>query len=191
MHRSKLYDKDRFEVCNHRYSALCDGSHGAAVLNNCKYGISMNGNALELTLLRAAASPQMRADNGLHSFTYAFTAWEGNFAGCDVVRQGYELNVNPTITSGAGKRFSALAVDKENVILETMKPAEDGSGDIILRLYESKKAAVEAEVCLQFGADKVFLCDMLENVMEEAAVADGKIILPFRAFEIKTLRIRR
>ena len=30
-HRSKAYDKDRFEVCNHRYSALCDGSHGAAV----------------------------------------------------------------------------------------------------------------------------------------------------------------
>lgn len=46
-------------------------------------------------------------------------------------------------------------------------------------------------MCLQFGAGKVFLCDMLENVMEEAAVADEKIKLPFRAFEIKTLRIRR
>ncbi|MGX8706780.1 MAG: alpha-mannosidase, partial [bacterium] len=54
-HRSRLYDSDRFEVCNQRYSALCDLSHGAAVLNDCKYGISMNGNALQLTLLRAAA----------------------------------------------------------------------------------------------------------------------------------------
>lgn len=52
-HRSKLYDKDRFEVCNHRYSAFCDGSHGAAVLNDCKYGISMNGNALEFRLKTA------------------------------------------------------------------------------------------------------------------------------------------
>ena len=56
-HRSRAYDKDRFEVCNHRYSALADGAHGAAVLNDCKYGISMNGNALELTLLRAGTCP--------------------------------------------------------------------------------------------------------------------------------------
>lgn len=190
-HRSKLYDKDRFEVCNHRYSALCDGSHGAAVLNDCKYGISMNGNALELTLLRASATPEMRADNEIHTFTYAFTAWEGSFADCDVVRQGYELNVKPPVTTGSRKRFSAVEIAKENVILDTMKPAEDGSGDIILRLYESKKAAVETKVCLQFGADRAYLCDMLENVIEELSVTDGAVILQFRAFEIKTIRVKR
>ena len=190
-HRSRLYDKDRFEVCNHRYSALCDGSHGAAVLNDCKYGISMNGNALELTLLRAAACPEMRADNGQHSFTYAFTAWEGPFVDSDVVRQGYELNVKPVVSKGAVDRFSAVTVDKANVILDTMKPAEDGSGDIVLRLYEAKKAAAKAEVSLQFGAAKAYLCDMLENVIEEVPVTDGKIVLPFRAFEIKTVRVKR
>ena len=190
-HRSRLYDKDRFEVCNHRYSALCDGSHGAAVLNDCKYGISMNGNALELTLLRAAACPEMRADNGQHSFTYAFTAWEGTLADSDVVRQGYELNVKPVVSKGAVDRFSAVTVDKANVILDTMKPAEDGSGDIVLRLYEAKKAATKAEVSLQFGAAKAYLCDMLENIIEEVPVTDGKIVLPFRAFEIKTVRVKR
>ncbi len=190
-HRSRLYDKDRFEVCNHRYSALCDGSHGAAVLNDCKYGISMNGNALELTLLRAAACPEMRADNGQHSFTYAFTAWEGPLVDSDVVRQGYELNVKPVVSKGAVDRFSAVTVDKANVILDTMKPAEDGSGDIVLRLYEAKKAAAKAEVSLQFGAAKAYLCDMLENVIEEVPVTDGKIVLPFRAFEIKTVRVKR
>ena len=151
----------------------------------------MNGNALELTLLRAAACPEMRADNGQHSFTYAFTAWEGTFADSDVVRQGYELNVKPVVSAGAVKSFSAVAVDKANVILDTMKPAEDGSGDIVLRLYESKKAATKAEVSLNFGAGKAYLCDMLENVTEEVAVNDGKIVLPFRAFEIKTIRIKK
>ena len=94
-HRSRPYDKERFEVCNHRYSAFCDGNSGAAVLNNCKYGISMNENSLELTLLRASAAPEMRADNKEHHFTYAFTAWEGSFMDSDVVRQGYEVNVKP------------------------------------------------------------------------------------------------
>ena len=192
-HRSRAYDKDRFEVCNHRYSALADGAHGAAVLNDCKYGISMNGNALELTLLRAGTCPEMCADNRVHHFTYAFTAWEGSFAESDVVRQGYELNVKPVVAGGAVPTFSALTIDKENVILDTMKPAEDGSGDIILRLYESKKAAVLATVTLSdlLQGEKVYLCDMLENCKEEILVENGEIPLNFRAFEIKTVRIKK
>jgi len=191
-HRSRQYEKDRFEVCNHRYSALCDGSHGAAVLNDCKYGISMNGNALELTLLRASASPEMRADNRVHHFTYAFTAWEGAFVDSDVVRQGYELNVKPQVVAGSRKDkklVSALSVENNNIILESMKPAEDGSSDVILRLYESKKAAAATRIHVGFGS-RAYLCDMLENVTEEIPFTDGCIELDFRAFEIKTVRIR-
>lgn len=188
-HRSRLYDKDRFEVCNHRYSALCDGSHGAAVLNDCKYGISMNENALELTLLRAAACPEMRADNREHTFTYAFTAWEGSFADSDVTKQGYELNVKPQLTRGAVDAFSAVKVEKANIILDTLKPAEDGSGDVILRFYESKKAATETEITVNIGAKEAYLCDMLENVQKELPVENGRFRLSFGAFEIKTVRL--
>ena len=102
----------------------------------------MNENSLELTLLRASAAPEMRADNKVHHFTYAFTAWEGSFMDSDVVRQGYELNVKPYLASGSGQDFSMLSIDQANIILDTMKPAEDGSGDIILRLYESKKMCI-------------------------------------------------
>ena len=188
-HRSRPYDKDRFEVCNHRYSALCDSAHGAAVLNDCKYGISMNGNSLELTLLRAAAGPEMRADNGRHHFTYAFTAWEGTFAGCDVVRQGYEVNVAPLTVCGGGRDFSLLSVEQDDIFADTLKPAEDGSGNWILRLYEAKKAA--RRTCVQLARKDVraFACDMLENTLQEIPVEDGKIMLDFRAFEVKTVRL--
>ena len=206
-HRSRPYDQERFEVCNHRYSAFCDGNSGAAMLNNCKYGISMNGNSLELTLLRASASPEMRADNKVHHFTYAFTAWEGSFMDSDVVRQGYELNVKPYVAAGSGQDFSLLSIDRGNIILDIMKPAEDGSGDLILRLYESKKAAVTARIqfspellgagsALNGGEDcapdcHVYACDMLENVTEELPVTDGALALSFHPFEIKTIRISR
>lgn len=188
--RSRDYDKDRFEVCNHRYSALCDYAHGAAVLNENKYGISMNENALELTLLRAASAPEMRADNREHHFTYAFTAWEGSFADCDVVRQGYELNVKPLVLSGVTDAFSAFNVEKDNIILESVKSAEDGSGDLILRLYESKKAAVTSKVNCSLGMEEAYLCDMLENVQEAVEVNGDSAELTFGAFEIKTLRVK-
>ncbi|WP_044913315.1 alpha-mannosidase [Butyrivibrio sp. WCE2006] len=187
-HRSRAYEKDRFEVCNHRYSALEDGGRGAAVLNDSKYGISMNGSSLELTLLRAAASPEMRADNGHHHFTYAFTAWEGTFADSDVIREGYELNVSPLITAGHAERFSMAQVDKKNIFIDTVKPAEDGSGDLILRLYEAAGAATKAKVTTDFrGA--AYNCNMLEEDKKEISFDEGILELEFRGFEVKTIRI--
>ena len=186
-HRSRLYDSDRFEVCNQRYSALCDESHGAAVLNDCKYGISMNGNALQLTLLRAAASPEMRADNGEHTFTYAFTAWEGSLMDSPAVREASDLNVPLQVAPGHCPGFSAFRVDAENVFIDTVKPAEDGSGDIILRLYEAKRADTACHVALNLPAASVCLCDLLENAGE--SLDPRHIALRFHPFEVKTLRI--
>ena len=113
-----------------------------------------------LFCLLYTSSPEMRADNKIHRFTYGFTAWEGSFTDSDVVRQGYELNVKPLITAGSTKTFRAVQVEKENVILDTLKPAEDGSGDLILRLYESKKASVRTRVECGFGSFRAYLCDI-------------------------------
>ena len=68
--------------------------------------------------------------------------------------------------------------------------AEDGSGDIIIRLYESKKAAVSTKLHVAF-ADKfeAYACDMIENIKNPLNVQDGTVDLTFRAFEIKTVRI--
>ena len=86
-----------------------------------------------------------------------------------------------------------LSIDQANIILDTMKPAEDGSGDIILRLYESKKAATSASVQLSrellTAGSSVYACDMLENVTEELSVLDGALALSFHPFEIRTIRI--
>ena len=190
-HRSRLYDSDRFEVCNQRYSALCDENHGTAVLNDCKYGISMNGNSLQLTLLRAGASPEMRADNGLHRFTYAFTAWEGSFMDSPVVREAYDLNVPMTVTHGVCESFSAFNVEAPNVFIDTVKPAEDGSGDIILRLYEAKRADTRTRLRLSIPFKSICICDMLENPEEALSDVDGAVTLDFHTFEVKTLRVTR
>ena len=188
-HRSRLYDKDRFEVCNQRYSALCDQSHGAAVLNDCKYGVSMNGNALQLSLLRAAASPEMRADNGLHAFTYAFTGWNGSFLESPVVNQAYDLNVPLQTIEGGCVPFSAFGVDAPNVFIDTVKPAEDGSGDMILRLYEAKRGDTACNLSVNIPVQAAYLCDMLENRLEALTVNGGSAALHFHPFEVKTIRL--
>lgn len=192
-HRSRQYDKDRFEVCNHRYSAMADGSHGAAVLNDCKYGMSANGNEIQLTLLTASASPEMRADNRMHHFTYAFYAFEGPFSESDVVREGLDLNVPVLTEKGTVDTFSAFRVSGSSVVIDTVKPAEDGSKDLVLRLYDSKKCAGDYDLTVNMPAKSASLCNMLEEKLEDLPMTDTsegkKIPLTFRDFEIKTIRL--
>ena len=147
---------------------------------------------MELTLLRSGACPDLRTDNRVHNFTYAFTAWEGDFASSDVVKQAYEVNIKPAVVQGGALDASYLQIDNDNIIIDTVKMAEDGSGDIIVRLYESKKAAVTTKLHAAFTEGfKAYYCDMLENVQEELAVEAGAVELTFRAFEIKTIRLSK
>ncbi len=190
-HRSRLYDKDRFEVCNHRYTALCEAGRGAAVLNDCKYGVSVNGSAIELTLLRAPAAPEMRADNGEHTFTYAFEAWQGSPLDGDFVRQGYELNVPVALRPGSAPAFSAFGIDNPNVVLETVKLADDQSGDLILRLYESKQTAARADVTVRLPVRSAALCDMQENTLSPLPIENGRVALRFTPFQVLTVRLSR
>ena len=190
-HRSRPYDADRYEVCNHHYTALCDENRGAAVLNESKYGVSMLGDAINLTLLRAATSPDLHADQGEHHFTYSYYVWDGPFMHSDVVRQGYELNVPVTEAEGHADTVSLLQIDAPNVIIDAVKAAEDGSGDVIIRMYECKHAATDAVLTLNIPAAKVCLCDLLENEDEQLPVEDGKVKLTLRGFEVKTLRVKR
>ena len=190
-HRSRQYDQDRYEVCNQRYSALADESHGFAVLNDCKYGISMLDNELQLTLLRAPASPEMRADNGKHTFTYSLLAWDGGFLQSPVVDEAYDLNVPPVAAAGACESFSAFSVSIPNVYIDTVKPADDGSGDLILRLYEAKNADTFCRLFLHLPCGKAWEADLLENKKKELPIRDGAADLHFHNFEVRTIRLAR
>ena len=193
-HRSRQYDYDRFEVCNHRYTALVESGRGFAVINDCKYGVSQLGGSINLTLLRAPTGPDPECDLGRQTFCYGFVAYEGSFAGGDVIRAACDLNSPVEVYDGSFGDGSLIALDVKNVLIESLKPAEDGSDDYIIRLYEAAGSGVNALLSLGIPCKKAYVCNMLEEVICEAeAVTDGDgitdIPLGFSAFEIKTLRI--
>ena len=190
-HRSRSFDADRFEVANHRWTALVEARRGAAVLNDCKYGVNVLGACINLTLLRAPMGPDDLADRGRQEFTYAFYVWsEGSLADSGVVREGYELNIPPTVADGVAGSRSMFAVDADNVIIDTVKPAEDGSGDVIVRLYESMRTATTCELSTTLPVAGAVETDMLENCRTPLGQADGKIALDLRPFEVKTVRLK-
>jgi alpha-mannosidase len=188
-HRSRPFDADRFEVCNHKWSALVEENHGVAILNDCKYGISVLDNDMKLTLLKSALAPDPTADKGMHNFTYSLYYWMGSFMDCRVVQEAYELNIPVLIRDGIAGNGSIFQIDAPNIIIETVKPAEDTSRDIIIRLYESKRALTNCELTTSLPVIRVTQTDMLERIQNELIINKGKISLEFRPFEIKTLRL--
>ncbi|SFQ38196.1 alpha-mannosidase [Caldicoprobacter faecalis] len=190
-HKSRPFDADRFEVCNHKWTALMEENRGFAVLNDCKYGVNTLGNSINLTLLRAPLAPDMNADKGIQHFTYSFYAWNGSFAKSDVIREAYDLNCPVMVVNGAAEKSASLfSLDAANIILETVKVPEDGSNDIILRLYESKRTATRCTLSVAFPIAGAEQTDMLENTEKELVVRDNNIELDFRPFEIKTVRLK-
>jgi alpha-mannosidase len=188
-HKSRPFDADRFEVCNQKWTALAEEGRGVAILNDCKYGVNVDRNSINLTLLRAPLAPDMHADKGRQEFTYALYAWNGSLAGSNVVREAYELNCPALVVPGGGGDRSLFAVGAPNVVMEAVKPAEDGSGDIVVRLYEAMRTATRCVLTTSLPVASASLTNMLEEPEAELEVADGRIALEFRPFEIKTLRL--
>jgi alpha-mannosidase len=188
-HASRPYDADRFEVCNQKWSAVAEENAGVAVLNDCKYGINVEGGTLQLTLLRAPMAPDMTADQGRQEFTYAVYAWTGPMVESGLVREGYDLNVPVRVRQGSAGSAALFAIGSPSVILETVKVAEDGSGDLILRMYESLRTTVKCTVLTELPFKKAFTVNLVEEESQPLASKNGALELEFKPFEIKTIRL--
>jgi len=163
-----------------------------ALLNDCKYGISVHGSELRLSLIKSGTHPDARGDEGRHLFTYCLLPHACGFSVPAVVRPAYELNV-PVTVCAAGEQAAdvpgLLSLDSDNVIVESVKWAEDGAG-LIVRLYEAGKTG--GKVGLTFGVPvaAVFETNMLEEDPRELELRESSVELMMRAFEIKTLLCR-
>jgi alpha-mannosidase len=117
-------------------------------------------------------------------------AWLWPLADSGVVREAYQLNCPVKTARGAAGERSLFAVDAPNVIIETVKPAEDGSADVIVRLFESKRTATRCTLSTSLPALGALHTDMLENAQGQLPLGDGKISLDLHPFEVKTVRLR-
>ncbi|HIS68780.1 MAG TPA: alpha-mannosidase [Candidatus Gallacutalibacter stercoravium] len=186
--RSTDWEKAKFEVCNHKYTDLSEPYYGVAVLNDCKYGVSVEGSKIRLSLHKGGNRPDYTGDHGEHACTYSFLPHSGGFNAQTVVRPAYALNYKPLCAKGELSYASLLQVDKANIIAETIKPCEDSENAYIVRLYECEGARTQAQLTVP-GAKGMAETNMLEEVQQELT-QDQSAALTFRPFEIKTVKVR-
>jgi alpha-mannosidase len=85
---------------------------------------------------------------------------------------------------------SLFGVVASNIVIETVKPAEDGSTDVIVRLHETKHAATRCVLRTVLPVRSVHPINMLEDASRaRLPFRNGQVALQFHPFEIKTLRL--
>ena len=114
----------------------------------------------------------------------------GSFGESTIVDEAYELNSPVVVKTGDAGEKSFMSISNRNIIADTVKLAEDGSGDVIIRLYESKGGY--KNTVIKFNADikEAYITDMLEKNPTKVDVKNNEISLNFKAFEVITLRIK-
>lgn len=138
---------------------------GMSLLNDGKYSFDMTEQEINLTVLRTPIyahhtptepepdRPYTFIDQGVQHFTYTLLPHDGSWEDAGTVKRAAELNAPPVAmpeSYHAGplpQRDSYLAVDRENVVVTTIKRAEDGD-DLILRCRETSGVATTATIRL-------------------------------------------
>lgn len=198
-HTNTSWDAARFEVCAHRFVHLSEPDFGVAVVNSATYGHEVTRHesargatfsTVRLSLLRAPRFPDPETDQGRHVRRYALVVAPDVL---DAARAGYRINLPERRLAGS-PIVPLLRLDGDAAAVEAIKPAEDGSGDVIVRIYEPRGARAEVTVQPSFPVRRVDQVDLLEDPMTTDGLLDptgDPITLRLRPFQLMTLRLQR
>jgi alpha-mannosidase len=196
-HTNTSWDYARFELYNHRWVHVAEHDFGVAIANDAKYGHDISRTTredggttttLRLSLLRAPHSPDPRTDLDTHHFSYSLVAGAEI---ADAVAAGYALNLPLRAVSGSETPAPLVSVDHSGITVEAVKLADDRSGDVIVRLYESLGGRAAGAVRAGFPVASAEVVDLLEARLEDAPIEDGGVSVALRPFQLMTLRLKR
>ncbi|MCI1787383.1 MAG: glycosyl hydrolase-related protein [Actinomyces sp.] len=194
LHTNTSWDEARFEMCAHRWVYIDEPGFGVGIVNDSTYGHDVtkadSGRAavIRQSLLRAPKYPDPDADQGRHRFRTRIVVGEGLE---DVIAAGYEVNCPPRPVKAAGPVEPLVRPENELgcAVLDTVKLAQDRSGDVILRVYEALGG--RARIRLHIGEEiaRAALTDLLEREERALDVEGDSVVLGLRPFQVATVRL--
>ncbi|MFI9507786.1 alpha-mannosidase [Nocardia sp. NPDC052566] len=196
-HTNTSWEWAKFEACNHRFVHFAEPGWGVALVNDSTYGhdvtrtVRADGattTTVRASLLRAPRFPDPETDHGTHHFRHALVP--GASIG-DAVCAGYQVNLTPLRPGVAEAVEPLFTVDNDAVVTSAVKLADDGSGDVVLRVYESHGGRASALITPGFTVEGWQVCDLLERPVpgDSPAEAQGAgVHVRLRPFQLVTLR---
>jgi alpha-mannosidase len=196
-HENTSWDAARFEVAAHRWVHVGEPV-GVALANDATYGHEVRrvprrgggmATSLRATLLRAPRFPDPETDQGRHEFRFLLLPAATPAA---AIAAGYEVNLPPVRRTGSRGVSPLISVDGDaNVLIESVKLADDRSGDVVVRLYEAHGVPGAATIRPSFNAAAFLRTDLLEQPAADGGDGPRVRLRPFQIATIRIPRIRR
>ncbi|MEV6329293.1 glycoside hydrolase family 38 C-terminal domain-containing protein [Streptomyces sp. NPDC051909] len=203
-HTNTSWEAAKFEACNHRFVHFEEPGWGVALVTASTYGHDVTRTVrpddhgttttVRASLLRAPRFPDPHTDQGPHRFRHALVP--GARIG-DAVREGHRINQSERRVPGgpAAEVAPLVSVADEAVVVSALKLADDGSGDVVVRVYESRGGRARTRLTAGFPLAGARVCDLLERPWpgeEGEAETDGDdVLIGLRPFQLLTLRLTR
>jgi len=190
---------DGREVPALRWIDVSDDEYGLSLLNDCKYGFSVSGNTMSMTVLRTSYSPDPMPDRGHHELLYSLYPHVGDWKEALTYRRGYEINHPleaislPQHRVGIGsrpERACFVKITPDNAVLSAFKLAE-GSDDIVLRIYDATGEGAKAEISFGFKVSGAKEVDPIENEISTASLQGGTLRMDLRPNDIRSISITK
>ncbi|MET0303484.1 MAG: glycoside hydrolase family 38 C-terminal domain-containing protein, partial [Microbacteriaceae bacterium] len=209
MHTNTAADEAMFEASVQRYIHVSDGARGVAILNRAICGADARtddrgvGSVVRLSLLRGARFPDPDADLGQHHLSWAVRPGARH---ADVV-DAATAYVAPAERHPGLPELVGVESTSGHLVVDWVKQAADGSGDLIARVYETDGAHARGRLTAHpaLAGHSVVETDLIERpfpedgpprglVVPDDAPADGSgrldgAELRLSPFQITTLRI--
>ena len=196
--RNTAEEKAMFEVPALRWADLSDSKGGFSLLNESKYGYDAKDNVLRLSLLRGPEYPDPHpTDEGHNEFTYSLYPHGGDWKQAGTVRRGYELNYPLVVVSaypheGAlPQQQSFVKVDAKNVVLSSIKKAEDDNS-LVIRLFEFEGKSGDVQITLPRAATAATEVNLMEDTVAPLGLNSDKwpvVVVPIKPYEIKSVKV--
>lgn len=206
-------DEAKYESCTHRFVRVADAGYAAAVVNASTYGSDVSpihrntasgpvrGTMIRLSLLSSPLYPDPNTDKGVHEFAWNVVADASMPA---VLDEANRLNAAVLPAVPAFDPLAQLNPVDGVMVLDWVKLADDGSGDLILRVYEAVGGEAYARLAVNAALGKATVreCSIMEDARLDAelpaAFADGDpsvartaqgAMLSLHPFQLATLRV--
>jgi alpha-mannosidase len=137
------------------------------VINDAKYGYSVDGNDMRISVIRSAVyahhNPRvldMKAehiwqDQGIHTFRMQLVPHNGTWQESNIVRKAEEF-MSPAVVIYQGihggsmpKAGSFMSIDNDKIVITAIKKSEEGD-DLIIRCVETSGIETSATIDLTF-----------------------------------------
>ncbi|WP_166980434.1 alpha-mannosidase [Paramicrobacterium fandaimingii] len=198
-HVNTSWEAAKFETSMHRFVLVREPDFGVALVNDSIYGYDTTRDSTDagvsttvrLSLLRAPRFPDPATDHGTHVITTGLVIGATPES---ATAAGIELNAPATLVTGANDVAPLVCVtgsasaSGDGIVVSSVKLADDRSGDVVVRVYESRGRRATGALNVGFAHNGIREVSLIEDEIPDARTGTEFSLTPF---EVRTFRIAR